>query len=178
MTAEHQRAVIFCLNQLGAQLLARQQTSNTNIDIHMKMETSDVVPKVSPTSSLSTTTENQRDDYEHFYEMIKLFSNTIHTLNDEFIRLNSEWSHISQSVETTDKVLPTIKTSVEESSSVVDAMRTNLTILRQELSSLQQKYEEKQVISFDGTLIWKITQFNQKMSKHIFFAETIYSSDK
>jgi hypothetical protein len=66
-----------------------------------------------------------------------------------------------------DKLLETTKTSIEESNSLLAAINTNMLILQQNLSLLKQTYEDQQVSSYDGTLVWKITQFQDKMSKNI-----------
>ncbi|CAF4451827.1 unnamed protein product, partial [Adineta steineri] len=65
------------------------------------------------------------------------------------------------------KALPTMKTSIEESNNVLSAMNINLMVLQQKILSLKYQLEDQQVISYDGTLIWKISQFREKMGKNI-----------
>jgi len=166
LTEEHQTAVTLCVEQLGLQLKKQYQTSEI-VDAHMKMETSDLPTKITTAASTTSTVETCDDELNYFDEMIKLFSNTTYTLNSELIRLNSESLQLSQSTEVADKFLPMIKTSIEESDNIVNAMHTNMILLQQELSSLKQKYDDLQAISYDGTLIWKITKFQEKMSKNI-----------
>jgi chromosome segregation ATPase len=132
----------------------------------MKMETSDVASKATTVSHRAMTTEKYKNEFEHFYEMIDLLSLGIGTLNEDLTRLNSESLQQTQSLETADKVISKIQLSTEESNSMLEGMNTNLNILRQDLLSLKQRYENRQVTSYDGTLIWKIGQFQEKMSKN------------
>ncbi|CAF4286818.1 unnamed protein product, partial [Rotaria sordida] len=41
----------------------------------------------------------------------------------------------------------------------------NQEILQQDVASLKQKVDDMQYVSYDGTLIWKITSLHEKMSK-------------
>jgi chromosome segregation ATPase len=133
----------------------------------MEMETSDSSSKVTTASSTTSDTEKLSEDLQNLHEMIDLLSSVIHTLNDDVIRLSSESLQEAQPLEMADKLLSTIKISIEESNNVLSAMNTNLMFLEQDLSSLKLNYEDHQVTSYDGTLIWKITRFQEKMSKNI-----------
>lgn len=169
VSEEHQRAVIFCVNQLYSQFVKGYQLHNTTVDTDVKMETSDVSSKVTTASHRTTTAEIYKDEIEHLYEMIDLLSLGVGTLSVDITRLGSESLQQSQSLETTDKAISAIKLSIEESKNVMDAMNTNFTILQQELLSLKQKCQDRQVTSYDGTLIWKIDRFQEKMGKNIYY---------
>lgn len=133
----------------------------------MKMETSDLTSQITTASSTTIEKDGYKNALEHFFEMIDLLSGGIYSLKDELIRLSDSSLQQSESLETTDKVLSMTKTSVEESNNVLNAINTNLLIVQQELSSLKLKFEEQQITSYDGTFVWKITQFQEKMSKYI-----------
>jgi hypothetical protein len=133
----------------------------------MKMETSDLTSQITTASFTTIGKDGYKNEVEHFFEMIDLLSGGIYSLKDELIRLSDSSLQQSESLETTDKVLSMIKTSVEESNNVLSAINTNLLIVQQELSSLKLKFEEQQIASYDGTFVWKISQFQEKMSKDI-----------
>jgi len=133
----------------------------------MKMETSDLTSQITTASSTTIEKDGYKNALEHFFEMIDLLSGGIYSLKDELIHLSDSSLQQSESLETTDKVLSMVKTSVEESNNVLNALNTNLLIVQQELSSLKLKFEEQQITSYDGTFVWKITQFQEKMSKYI-----------
>jgi hypothetical protein len=54
---------------------------------------------------------------------------------------------------------------VEESHSFLQGVKHNQDILNQDLASLKEKINDMQYVSYDGTFVWKITNFKEKMSK-------------
>jgi hypothetical protein len=44
-------------------------------------------------------------------------------------------------------------------------VKHNQDILNQDLISLKEKIDDMQNVSYDGTFVWKITSFKEKMSK-------------
>jgi hypothetical protein len=46
----------------------------------------------------------------------------------------------------------------------LDGIKPNQEILQQDVASLKQKVDDMQYVSYDGTLIWKISGFREKMS--------------
>jgi chromosome segregation ATPase len=157
-----------CFNQINTQLI-KQCTISDIPETNMEMETSDVSYKTTTTTATTApgATEKFSDDLKNLYDTIDLLSSGTHTLKDELKSLDSESVPQSQSLEMADKLLETTKTSIEESNSLLAAINTNMLILQQNLSLLKQTYEDQQVSSYDGTLVWKITQFQDKMSKNI-----------
>jgi hypothetical protein len=59
---------------------------------------------------------------------------------------------------------PNIKLSEEESCGFLQDIGPNLHVLIQDLASLKEKVNDMQYISYDGTLVWKIANFKEKMS--------------
>ncbi|CAF3805905.1 unnamed protein product [Rotaria sp. Silwood1] len=55
------------------------------------------------------------------------------------------------------------KLSIEESNGFLDIVNHKENTLNQDLSSLQEKINDLQYISYDGILVWKITNFQEKM---------------
>ena len=55
--------------------------------------------------------------------------------------------------------------SVQEQSAFLDGIKPNQEILQQDVASLKQIVDDMQYVSYDGTLIWKIISFHEKMSK-------------
>lgn len=165
-TENHQRAALLCIDQAILQFNKQHQTS-TIADTSLKMETSEFSSEVTTAVSTASTTEKPDDDLKQMHQIIDYLSNGIPILQEELIRLNNELLQQSQLVETVEKDQLTIKTSNEELNNVVNGMNTNFILLQQDLSSLKQKYDDHQVTSYDGTLIWKIDRFQEKMRKNI-----------
>ncbi|CAF4227852.1 unnamed protein product, partial [Adineta steineri] len=87
----------------------------------------------------------------------------IQTLNDDTQRLSTDSVRLQSSVELLTQDFATLKLSVEEQGAFLDGIKPNQEILQQEVASLKQKIDDMQYVSYDGTLIWKITSFNEKM---------------
>jgi len=54
---------------------------------------------------------------------------------------------------------------VEESHNFLQGVKHNQDILNQDLVSLKEKINDMQHGSYDGMFVWKITNFQEKMSK-------------
>lgn len=158
----HQGAIVCCVEQIWKQFAEPYHTDATAAT-NMQMERCDLSYKATTTTG---ATEKISDVLKNLHSVIDLLASGIHTLNDELSTLNSGSLPQSQSLETTDKLLSKSKMSVDESNSVLTAMHSNISILQQDLSILKQNYEDRQITSYDGTLIWKITGFQAKMSKN------------
>jgi chromosome segregation ATPase len=133
----------------------------------MELETSDVLSKVTTTVTTSAATDKFIDDIRNLKDTVSVISNGVQSLNDELTSVDNESVQQSQSLEATEKILSTTQTSIEESNNLLTAMTTNVRILQQDLTILKQKYEDQQVSSYDGVLVWKISRFQEKMSKNI-----------
>ena len=57
-----------------------------------------------------------------------------------------------------------MKVGVEEKRGMSDQVASNLEILRQNLMSSKEEAEQMQFTSFDGTLVWRITEVAEKLS--------------
>ncbi|CAF3665315.1 unnamed protein product [Rotaria sp. Silwood1] len=102
---------------------------------------------------------------EELYEMLNILVGGIETLTNDEQRLTNEALQMQMTLPTLTEELSKMKLSVEESNGFLEAVKHNYAILNQDLSSLQEKVNDLQCVSYDGTLVWKITNFREKMSK-------------
>ncbi len=58
-----------------------------------------------------------------------------------------------------------MKLSIQEQGAFLEGIKTNQEMFQQDLELLQQTADNMQYVSYDGTLIWKITSIREKMSK-------------
>jgi hypothetical protein len=70
-----------------------------------------------------------------------------------------------QSSNTLNNEFSLVKLSIQEQNTFLDGLKTNQEILQQDIALLKQKIEDLQFNSYDGTLIWKITNFAEKIGK-------------
>ncbi|CAF3073079.1 unnamed protein product [Rotaria sp. Silwood2] len=102
---------------------------------------------------------------QELYEMLNILSGGIETLNNDQERLSQESLQIQITIPKLTGELSKVKLSIEESNAFLEAVKYNQVILHQDLASMQEKIDDLRYVSYDGTLVWKITKFKEKMSK-------------
>ncbi|CAF4740964.1 unnamed protein product, partial [Rotaria sp. Silwood2] len=112
---------------------------------------------------MTTTNDNVGTSMQEIYETLNIFASEIQTLNDDTQRLSSESIRLRSSIESVTQEFSSIKLNIQEQSSFLDSVKSNQEILQQDVASLKQKVDDMQYVSYDGTLIWKITNFHEKM---------------
>lgn len=112
----------------------------------------------------SASTENLSSQMQDIYETINVLASGIQTLNDDTQKLCSESVRLQTSLESLRQDFTTLKLSVEEQGEFIEGIKPNQEILQQDVASLKQRVEDMQYVSYDGTLVWKITSFREKMS--------------
>ncbi|CAF3668403.1 unnamed protein product [Rotaria sp. Silwood1] len=100
---------------------------------------------------------------EELYEMLSILVGGIETLTNDEQRLTNEALQMQMTLPTLTEELSKIKLSVEESSPFLEGVQHNQDLLSQDLSSLQEKNNDLQCVSYDGTLIWRITNLHEKI---------------
>ncbi|CAF3296813.1 unnamed protein product [Rotaria sp. Silwood2] len=95
---------------------------------------------------------------QHQHVVLNVLRQRLSQLNDR-----NESLQVPISLSTLAEKLLKVKLSVEESSLFLEGMQDNQDLLSQALSSLQEKINDLQYVSYDGTLVWKITNFHEKM---------------
>ncbi|CAF3038276.1 unnamed protein product [Rotaria sp. Silwood2] len=101
---------------------------------------------------------------QELYEMLDILSGSIEALNNDQQHLSNESLQVQIALPTLTEELSKIKLSVEESNAFLEGMKYNQEILKQEFASLQEKINDLQNVSYDGTLVWRITNVKEKMS--------------
>ncbi|CAF4635321.1 unnamed protein product, partial [Rotaria sp. Silwood2] len=145
LTEQHQRAIINIVRQMFSQLNDNQ----------MKIDLS------------RTTTAAARNpvatELEELYEIFNILIGGIETLTNDEQRLTNESLQIQIALLTLKEDLSKVKLSIEESNAYLDAIKHNQDILNQDFTSLEEKINDLQYVSYDGTLIWKIINVREKM---------------
>jgi hypothetical protein len=119
--------------------------------------------------SRSTTVVAVDLDTVRFQELCETLSIL---LDDKVILSNDGQQCLNNALIQCQKKFPTLtldflraKVSIQETHSFLDGVKHNPDILNQDLASLKEKINDMQPISYDGTFVWKITNFQEKMSK-------------
>ncbi|CAF2941393.1 unnamed protein product [Rotaria sp. Silwood2] len=100
---------------------------------------------------------------QELYEMLNILSCGIETLNNDQQRLGNVSLQIQTTLPTLVEELPKVKLSIEESNVFLEGVKYNQNILNQDITSIQQKLNDLKYVVYDGTFVWKITNFKEKM---------------
>ncbi|CAF2049533.1 unnamed protein product, partial [Rotaria magnacalcarata] len=144
MTEQHQKSVSKCIRQFLS------HDSDRRID----------------TGCPRTTTESYNPDtvqFEELHGVLNILVGGIEALENDAQRLSNESLQAQVTLQTLEEQLPGLKLSMEESNGFLQGVNCNLDILKQDFTSLQEKVNDLQCVSYDGTFIWKITNVKEKM---------------
>ncbi|CAF4852707.1 unnamed protein product [Rotaria sp. Silwood1] len=122
--------------------------------------------EVSSHTTITTDRENDETSYSNLkplFETANILLGGIQSLNDDTQRINSELLHHQNSIRFLFEDLSKLKISIEETHSSINAQSTSQQILEGSINSLRQQFDDLRNISTDGTLIWRITNIQQKM---------------
>jgi chromosome segregation ATPase len=146
-TQKHQEAILKVVSQTGL------QSRDAQMDTDFSRTTTATVgdPAIGP--------------LQEIYETLNILSGGIETLNDDGQRLSHESLQSQIKLQTLTEDFSQVKLSVEESHIFLEGVKHNQDILHQELSSLKEKINDMQHVSYDGSFVWKITNFREKMSE-------------
>jgi len=165
--AEHYRSE---QHQIAIILFIRRELSKFTSDLHDRGSRMDVETFSHITTSIPDNTNSQLEDVS---ETIDILAGGIQTLDEDSQRLNNESLYLKNSIDSLNKEFAALKLSIQEQNTFLDGLRPNQEILQQDLSSMKQKIEDSQFISYDGTLTWKISNVAEKMGQ--IFTDKIHS---
>ncbi len=153
----HQRSIVNVVRRSGFKPSNEQHERMSTMDV-------DTGPGVTGTETASIN-ENISAQMQEVYETINILAGGIQTLNDDTQRLSSDSIRLQSTIESLTNEFATLKLSIQEQGAFLDGIKPNQEILQQDVASLKQTVDDMQYVSYDGTLIWKITSFREKMSK-------------
>jgi hypothetical protein len=151
LTQQHQDTVIKTVRQMRSQLL----------DSPMDIDPS----RITTTTTTTTASDPATAQVLELYETLNILTGGIEALNDDGQRLSNESLQSQIKLQALAEDTSKVQISVEESQGFLQGVKHNQDILSQDLTSLKEKITDMQYVSYDGTLVWKITNFQEKMSK-------------
>jgi len=157
MTEQHQKAIITFIHRLVFRLSNDQYQRSSGMEI-------DILPHTT-TTMLSSANDNSSEQLQEIYKTIDILAGGIQALNDDAQRCSDESLRLQIKREELNHDLAALKLSIQEENAFLNGVKANQEILNQDVASLKQKVEDMQYVSYDGTIIWKISAFKEKMSK-------------
>ena len=118
-----------------------------------------------PRTTTAASTDSATDHFQELYETLNILSGGVETLSDDGQRLNNESLQCQIKLHTLIHDFSQVKLAVDETKCFLEGMTPNQNILKQDLASLKEEIDYMQHVSYDGTFVWKITNFQEKMSK-------------
>ena len=115
--------------------------------------------------SKTTTNDTTKTDAIELTEILNILSGGIEALINESQNLTIEASKQQGKGKEIEEKISTMKLSAEESQSFLPGFKHNQDVLQQEVISLKESVDDMQYVSYNGTFIWKISNFKEKMSK-------------
>ena len=161
LTVDHQNT----LSNLIRRVTTTEPAEFSDRVFGMEIDSASIV--TASTSAITTPTADQvNNNMQEVYEMINVLAGGIQALNDDTQRLSTELIRMQGALDSVTQEMSSLKLSVQEQGTFLDGIKPNQDILHQDVASLKQKIDDLQNVSYDGTLIWKITSFREKMSTY------------
>ncbi|CAF1129396.1 unnamed protein product [Rotaria sordida] len=148
---QHQTAIITFIRRVLSKSINDQHERGSTMDV-------DTLP---PTTISS---DNANVQLQEVCQTIDILADGVSTLNEDAQRLSHESVYIRNSTDTLNRDFSALKLSIQEQSIYLDGLKPNQDVLNQDVASLKQKFDDMQFVSYDGTLLWKITNFNGRMA--------------
>ncbi|CAF3419900.1 unnamed protein product [Rotaria sp. Silwood1] len=148
---QHQDSIVNVIQQMKLQLRNAQMTSN-------QMDTD------SPRTTTMIDDNFAINQLEELRETISILANGSETLNEDIKRLSTESVEYENNLQHLVENVSNMKLAVEEEHVFDEANTRNLEVLNQSLMSSQEKIDDMQYISYDGTFVWKITNIQDKLA--------------
>ena len=120
------------------------------------------------TSSRTTMCTNAINDasinisVKDLHEMIEQVEGSVKVLMDDTRQLSSESNVYRSTTQSLYDELSRLKLSIQETNALLNGHKSNQHTLAEQLTSLQQDVNDLKNTSYDGTFIWKISDFRQK----------------
>lgn len=131
---------------LGAIIQIKRQSPNLNLVLESAMNPSET-------------------DFQSVSHLTNLIVDALKTIKDDNQRLNEELSKYEDMSNNSSKLYGQLKLSTDETNSFVEGLKLNIGVLEQDAAALREQVEHREHVSYDGTCIWKITGFREKLSK-------------
>ncbi|CAF4188247.1 unnamed protein product, partial [Adineta steineri] len=138
----------------------QHQHSIANILQQMKSQLKD---SVMTSNRMNTDGDYALNQLEELEKTMNMFRSGGEILEEDVKQHSSELAEHENKLRNLTENISQIKLSIEEETALLEGMKQNLDILNQDLVSLEEKINDMQCISYDGTFVWKIRHVQEIM---------------
>lgn len=163
LTEQHQSILIGMVNQSIPKSIDQSEDNSYDIDM-------DATHAIT-TDMVSSGDDNPSSQLSDVYITVDTLTSGVEALNGDNQGFNEQLLRTQVQKEDLDKNVSAIKSSVQEERIFLDALKPNQEILSQDMASLNQYVEDLESVSYDGTLIWKISSVREKIRKSPRFSQ-------
>ncbi|CAF4046078.1 unnamed protein product, partial [Rotaria sordida] len=149
---QHQNAIITFICRVLSESTNDQPERGSGMDV-------DTLPQTTILSS-----DNVNIQLQKVCQTIDILADGVSTLKGDTQRLSHELLDIRNAIDTWNRDFSALKITIQKERVYLDGLKTNQDVLNQDVASLKQKVDAMQFVSYDGTLLWKITNFSSKMA--------------
>jgi len=98
---------------------------------------------------------------------ISILSNDVTMIENNIQQIDHEYCSHENSLQTVAQDLTSLEILTEDNDNYLHRMKFIQNILRQDIDLVKHRFEDGEVVSFNGTLIWKISDVQQKIGMHV-----------
>ncbi len=114
-------------------------------------------------TDLSDNIVNTVNQLQEVNDTVVILSNGVEILSDDLQRVKTESTCYENTLKPLEQDLSTLKVSIQEQNACFDSTKIDQDLLQQDLASMKQKINDMKTSSHDGTLIWTITEVQEKI---------------
>ncbi|CAF3987320.1 unnamed protein product [Rotaria sp. Silwood1] len=139
--------------------ICNEQVAQSNLHRHYLDE---IHQEILSTFSLICTSNNSNLNHSQIQGTISNLLNSTKVRNNDIQRINRELNSHQYAISVMAQQWSSFKTIVQEINDHIYGIEINRNLLYQQFLILKENVEDAQATSFDGTLTWKITNFQEK----------------
>ena len=103
---------------------------------------------------------------QELHDTVSMFRDGRQIIDEDIRRVSADSHDLLNRLQSLSDSMSNLMVAVEEQGASEEAMKYSAMMLEQELVSTQENVGDRQHVSYDGTLIWKITRVQEKMSEY------------
>ncbi len=111
--------------------------------------------------------ENATIELQEIDQTRNILSDGVAILNEDQQCLSTEVIHHQQAFDSLTKDSSKLKISIQEQDAFLDEIKKNQDIIPQESETMKEKINDVKTPSCDGTLLWKITNVQDKLGQYL-----------
>ncbi|CAF1184672.1 unnamed protein product, partial [Didymodactylos carnosus] len=175
LTEQHQRSLLAFLEKIQQLIIIfkfkQPLTTNSSTFVTVKqepmeyetMESQQLATALKVTNSESNEINQLLSELQKCYDLLTILTQGIQTLENDTTRLSTESIRVNSLMQSIFNELNQLKSiKIHTIDTCLASKASNQESLQQELSIIKQKVKEIEFMSYDSTLIWKVTNVTDK----------------